>query len=544
MSAADVSTSTVLAQKLRAWAWPGALCLLALAEFAILDSLYDVRIVGAGGDVGWLAANYVAKLLAYAGFYGLVAFALMMWPRRARWAATWVEAQRRPQRWRWWAGVNLGLFALLVWITPHISAAGAPWAAFYAWIGAVAFMLVCLAPAAAPPRFWLEFVRGEWRALLIAALVGVMVVIATALAQDSWVALAGITLRAAYALLSLAEPNAYLDTNAFLLGVGDFRVRIDSYCSGYEGVGLVLAALAVYVFMFRARLRFPNAYLLFPIGAAAILALNVVRISALVWLGGHVSPNFALKGFHSQAGWIAFIAVTGMLMAWAHSSAWFRSGAVKPAKTRDPAVTLALALLAPFALLMASRIAGAMAGDGAHWIPVVATLLPGAALWRYRDTLRAQFGPITLEPALIGLVVGGFWIATQPHGFTAGQHGWWLMAQAPALAALWFALRLIGFALIVPLAEELAFRGYLHRALMSRHFDQAAPAAFGWIAFLATSLLFGVMHGRWLAGALAGAAFALTLYRSKSMTGPVVAHAVANAAIALWALAMRDWVLL
>ena len=106
------------------------------------------------------------------------------------------------------------------------------------------------------------------------------------------------------------------------------------------------------------------------------------------------------------------------------------------------------------------------------------------------------------------------------------------------------ALRVIGFVLIVPIAEELVFRGYLHRALVSRRFDEAQPAQFGWAAFIFTSLLFGAMHGRWLAGALAGAAFAFALYRSKSLTGPIVAHAAANGAIALWAIAMRDWALL
>lgn len=544
MSAADVSTRAAAApHKARAWLRPGALAFLGLAEFAILDSLYDVRIVGGGEDIAWLAANYLAKLAAYAGFYSFVAFALMMWPRRARWGGAWSAAQTERHRWRIWAGANIALFAVLAWATPQLGATSAPWAAFYPWLGAVALMLASLLPAAAPVSFWRGFLTAEGKTLAIAALIGVMVLIATTLAQNSWVALAGVTLHAAYGLLNLIGANPFVDPGAFILGAGDFRVRVDSYCSGYEGVGLVLAALAVYVFLFRARLRFPNAYLLFPIGAAAILTLNVVRISALIWLGDNVSADFALKGFHSQAGWIAFIMVTAVLTAVAHGSPFFRADAAKPAKLRDPAVILALALLAPFALLMTARIIGAMAGDGAHWIPVIATLLPAAALIHYRKALRSMFGPLTLEPALIGFIVGAFWIVTEPASYDVG-HGWWLMAQSPTAAGLWIALRFLGFALIVPLAEELAFRGYLHRALVNRHFDQAAPAAFSWAAFIVTSLLFGAMHGRWLAGALAGAAFALTLYRSKSLTGPVVAHAVANGTIAIYAVALQEWALL
>jgi CAAX prenyl protease-like protein len=106
------------------------------------------------------------------------------------------------------------------------------------------------------------------------------------------------------------------------------------------------------------------------------------------------------------------------------------------------------------------------------------------------------------------------------------------------------ALRIFGFALIVPITEELVFRGYLHRALVRRRFEQAAPAAFGWAAFIVTSLLFGAMHGRWLAGALAGAAFALCLYRSKSVSGPITAHIAANGLIAAYAMAAGRWELL
>ncbi|HRO04082.1 MAG TPA: CAAX prenyl protease-related protein, partial [Terricaulis sp.] len=105
-------------------------------------------------------------------------------------------------------------------------------------------------------------------------------------------------------------------------------------------------------------------------------------------------------------------------------------------------------------------------------------------------------------------------------------------------------LRIFGFALIVPIAEELVFRGYLHRALVSRRFEEAAPAAFSWAAFLITSLVFGAMHGRWLAGALAGAAFALTLYRSRSLAGPIAAHIAANALIAGYVLATERWEML
>src|SRR5262245_44879851 len=100
-----------------------------------------------------------------------------------------------------------------------------------------------------------------------------------------------------------------------LLGAGDFRVVIDAPCSGYEGVGLVIAMLGFYMFAFRRDLRFPIVLALLPIGAAAIWLLNTVRLALLISIGAHVSPDIALGGFHSQAGWVLFLSVTIGFMA-------------------------------------------------------------------------------------------------------------------------------------------------------------------------------------------------------------------------------------
>jgi CAAX prenyl protease-like protein len=66
---------------------------------------------------------------------------------------------------------------------------------------------------------------------------------------------------------------------------------------------------------------------------------------------------------------------------------------------------------------------------------------------------------------------------------------------------------------------------------------------FSWPAVLVSSLLFGVLHGRWLAGFLAGLAYALLLSRRGRLSDAVWAHAITNALIAGYVLATRDWTL-
>src|SRR4029077_3982157 len=94
-------------------------------------------------------------------------------------------------------------------------------------------------------------------------------------------------------------------------------------CSGYEGIGLIICFLSLYCVLMRRKLRFPHALALFPLGVAAVWMLNAARIAPLVSIGHHVSPVLALNGFHSQAGWIAFLTVAFVIIALSQKVAFF-----------------------------------------------------------------------------------------------------------------------------------------------------------------------------------------------------------------------------
>jgi CAAX prenyl protease-like protein len=102
--------------------------------------------------------------------------------------------------------------------------------------------------------------------------------------------------------------------------------------------------------------------------------------------------------------------------------------------------------------------------------------------------------------------------------------------------------RVVGYVVVAPLAEELAFRAYLTRRLATTDIDRIPLGQFGWLPFLLSSLLFGALHGSlWMAGTLAGIAFALALYRRRMLGDAVVAHATTNALLAVCAWATGRW---
>jgi CAAX prenyl protease-like protein len=94
------------------------------------------------------------------------------------------------------------------------------------------------------------------------------------------------------------------------------------------------------------------------------------------------------------------------------------------------------------------------------------------------------------------------------------------------------------------MAEELAFRGYLHRALISFRFEMVRQDEFRLLALAGSSLAFGMMHQRWIAATLAGAIYALLMYRTNRLSDAIIAHAASNALIVLWAIAAQQWSLL
>ena len=117
-----------------------------------------------------------------------------------------------------------------------------------------------------------------------------------------------------------------------------------------------------------------------------------------------------------------------------------------------------------------------------------------------------------------------------------------LAALPAALRGIWILSRLCGAALIVPIAEELAYRGYLMRRLSGSNFEAVAFKSVRWLALTVTALVFGAAHGSmWLPATVAGLAYGLLVVRRGALGEAVAAHATTNALIAVSVLAGNQW---
>jgi exosortase E/protease (VPEID-CTERM system) len=449
-----------------------------------------------------------------------------------------------------WVLAHLAAFALFAAATGWVlgpntrGAEVGPWAVA-AWVAAGGLTVGLLAAAAVPPRAWPRLVRRGRGVLAVAAGVAVAAGLAAAAAQRGWDVLSGPTLRAAYGLLRLADADAVCDPAAREVGTRAFRVEVSPACSGYEGLGLMSVCLAVYFWHFRRDLEFPRALLLVPLGLAAVWVANVGRIAGLVLIGDRVSPELALGGFHSQAGWLGFNAVVLGLLIPAHRSGLFARPAATDADPPPAGAAATVAYLAPFLVAVAVQMAAeALLPDPAAVYPVRLAIAV-ALLWVLRgwyDGLRGPGPGATptaglTRAAAVGTGVFLIWFALVPasDGWEGpdGLTGW--------LAAAWALARVVGYVVITPLSEELAFRGYLLRRLVAADFRAVPYRNCRWPAVLASSVIFGVLHGHWVAATVAGVGYALVVMRTGRLRDAVVAHAVTNGLLVALGLATGDW---
>jgi len=180
------------------------------------------------------------------------------------------------------------------------------------------------------------------------------------------------------------------------------------------------------------------------------------------------------------------------------------------------------------------------------WIYPFQTLLCGALLiyfWR-----EYQFQPLRrpLFTGGIALLVFLIWIAPQQFfRFPARLVGFNPDIFAGLAAQYWVivVLRFLRLVVVVPLVEEIFWRGFFLRFLIRERFEAVPFGTFSWLSFGAVTVAFGLSHSRadWPAAFLTGALYNFIAYRTKSLTSCVLAHALTNLALGLWIMTTKQW---
>lgn len=164
---------------------------------------------------------------------------------------------------------------------------------------------------------------------------------------------------------------------------------------------------------------------------------------------------------------------------------------------------------------------------------------------RYSEIVLSDFkraGLLAIS-TLWGLAVFFLWInmdwTAGSIGAAAGYNP--LNSESPGMKAALIAFRVFGAVIVVPIMEELFWRSFLLRYIIDSKFMGVQIGHFTFPSFLISSILFGLEHSFIFAGIMAGIAYNLLLYRTKSIACCIVSHSVTNLALAIYVLLTGKW---
>jgi CAAX prenyl protease-like protein len=213
-----------------------------------------------------------------------------------------------------------------------------------------------------------------------------------------------------------------------------------------------------------------------------------------------------------------------------------------------PAAPYVLPFVVFMALLVAARHLSFL--GPAEYLVRVAIL--AVVLWvfsRHVIDLRVRHWPGTIA---VGVVVFAIWVA--PDVLFPGYRSHWLFQNAitgqlgssidAGLRTDWFVLlfRTLRAVVLVAIIEELFWRGWLMRWLISADFEKVPLGAYSLWSMAISALLFASEHGPyWDVGFAAGLLYNWWMIRTKSLGDCIAAHGLTNACLSAYVIATGEW---
>lgn len=184
--------------------------------------------------------------------------------------------------------------------------------------------------------------------------------------------------------------------------------------------------------------------------------------------------------------------------------------------------------------------------DPIYWVYPLQTIVCSVLLiwfWKYYDW--GQSWRIFTGIA-VGLFVLALWISPQ-----------WIFGEPPRTSGfdpgvfeesrtLWWAtvlMRFLRLVIVVPLLEEIFWRGFLLRYLIDEDFVKVPFGTFTVFSFSSVTVLFGLAHWGpdFVPALLTGVIYNLVAIKTRSLACCVIAHAVTNLGLGVYIMQTKQW---
>lgn len=213
------------------------------------------------------------------------------------------------------------------------------------------------------------------------------------------------------------------------------------------------------------------------------------------------------------------------------------------------------AYILPFAVFMGALALASLLRSirGSFWLqspeywlyPLQTLICAGVLFWFWREYEFHRLRALLLTIG-IAILVTVLWISPQAFfGFAARTDGFNPDVFAGQAGAYWgtVVFRFLRLVIIVPLVEEIFWRGFLLRYFINEKFHTVPFGSFSWLSFGVVTAGFTFVHSSadWAAAAVTGALYNFIAYRTKSLSSCILAHAVTNLLLGLWIMQTKQW---
>ncbi len=508
--------------------------LILLAEYLVLTVTFDAKDVLARGGV-WTVLGRAGNLGSVV-IAGTAAFLLV--PRLHKGVDPSITSPGRASA---WVLLLHTLFAAaFTYVTSVTFRSQAPTGAPALWVllWTILGTGVALSLLMAIVGNWRWLFRTLARIAALGSIFGILSLIVGTLTSKLWPPLARATFFVVAALFKSFGLEMDVNPAALTIDLEGFAVEIAPMCSGLEGIGLYVVLMSGFLYQLRERFRFPRAFLLLPLGVVLVWFGNALRIAALMLVGSRVDPDIAQGSFHSKAGWVFFAIITLSIAAAARKSSFFAR--LESRQADQTSENMAAPLIVPLLVWISVGLVTSLFNDHHDPLYGVRVAVTGGVLWTFRAKIRQWYQAPTIPAIVTGLLIGVAWVAI-PLAAPRDASNVLLKSWGVLAYVGWIVLRCLGAVVVVPICEELTFRGYAARRLTRAEFWTLPFNQLSWLGIVGSAAVFGAIHERWVLGAVTGVVYAWLVRRSGRLADGIVAHALSNAVIAVWVLTTGDW---
>lgn len=117
-----------------------------------------------------------------------------------------------------------------------------------------------------------------------------------------------LTMHAVVGMLKLFTAVNVIDGRDPTVKLNNFQAVIGEPCSGVFSIVLFTAIFSFVLWLDHKKIILKKAFVFYAFGVIGAYLLNLLRVMALLLIGEFYSADFAIKGFHTNAGWIIFAA--------------------------------------------------------------------------------------------------------------------------------------------------------------------------------------------------------------------------------------------